>query len=213
MKTDDLVMLLATGECAVPEHAAQRRYAVVLALGMAAAGVLMLGLLGVRHDLAEAMRQPMFWAKCIFAAVLLLASLLAVLRLSRPGASLDRVPFALSAPVLAMWGLATVVLAGAAPEQRLGMLLGSTWDVCPFLIALLSTPTFVASLWTMRSLAPTRLSLAGAAAGLLSGSVGALVYCLHCPEMGAPFIGMWYLLGILIPAAAGALLGRYVLRW
>ncbi len=213
MNTNDLVTLLATGEGAVSGHAAPRRYAAALALGMAAAVLLMLGLLGVRHDLAEAMRQPMFWAKCCYAAVLLLASLLAVLRLSRPGANLDRVPLALSAPVLAMWGLASVALAGAAPEQRLVMLLGRTWDVCPFFIALLSTPTFVASLWTMRSLAPTRLSLAGAAAGLLSGSVGALVYCLHCPEMGAPFIGTWYLLGILIPAAAGALLGRFVLRW
>lgn len=213
MKTDDLVMLLATGEGTVRGHAAPRRYAAALVLGMAAAGVLMLGLLGVRHDLAEAMRLPMFWAKFGYASVLLLASLLAVLRLSRPGASLDRVPLALSAPVLAMWGLATVALAGAAPEQRLGMLLGATWAVCPFFIALLSTPTFVASLWAMRSLAPTRLTLAGAAAGLLSGSVGALVYCLHCPEMGAPFIGTWYLLGILIPAAAGAFLGRYVLRW
>lgn len=65
----------------------------------------------------------------------------------------------------------------------------------------------------MRSLAPTSLPLAGAAAGLLAGSVGALVYCLHCPEMGAPFIGTWYLLGMLIPTAAGALLGRFVLRW
>ena len=213
MKTNDLVMLLATGEGAVPGHAAPLRYAVAIALGTAAAGVMMLGLLGVRHDLAEAMRLPMFWAKFGYAAVLLLASLLAVLRLSRPGASLDRVPLALSAPVLAMWGLATVALAGAAPEQRLGMLLGNSWEGCPFFIALLSTPTFGASLWAMRSLAPTSLPLAGAAAGLLAGSVGALVYCLHCPEMGAPFIGTWYLLGMLIPTAAGALLGRFVLLW
>jgi RNA polymerase sigma-70 factor (ECF subfamily) len=54
---------------------------------------------------------------------------------------------------------------------------------------------------------------AGAVAGLLSGAVGALIYCLHCPELAAPFIGFWYLLGILIPTAAGALFGPRLLRW
>ena len=44
-------------------------------------------------------------------------------------------------------------------------------------------PVFVATLWAMKGLAPTRLALAGAAAGLLAGAVGAVVYTLHCPEM------------------------------
>lgn len=29
----------------------------------------------------------------------------------------------------------------------------------------------------------------------------------------APFIGFWYLLGMLIPTAVGALLGARLLRW
>jgi hypothetical protein len=31
--------------------------------------------------------------------------------------------------------------------------------------------------------------------------------------MEAPFLAVWYVLGMLIPAGAGALLGRRVLRW
>jgi hypothetical protein len=213
MKTDDLVLLLATDAGRAPRQAAARRYALALGLGVAAAGVLMLALLGVRADLAQALCLPMFWIKLGYAAALAAASLQAVQRLSRPGASLAGVPSALAAPVLAMWALAAVALAGAAPEQRLSLLLGSTWAACPLLIALLSAPVFAATMLALRSLAPTDLPLAGAAAGLLSGSIGALVYCLHCPEMGAPFIGTWYLLGMLIPAAAGASMGRYVLRW
>ena len=112
------------------------------------------------------------------------ASLLAVLRLSRPGARLDRVLPALALPVLAMWTLAAFALAGAEPGQRMGLVFGATWTECPFLIALLSVPMFVATFWAMRGLAPTRLPLAGTAAGLLSGAVGGLVYCLHCPEYG-----------------------------
>lgn len=213
MKTDDLVMLLATGEGRVERHAAPRRYAAAIAVGMVAAALLMLGVLGVRADLAEAMQVPMFWAKIGYVAALGVASLLAVLRLSRPGARLDRVLPALALPVLAMWALAAVALAGAAPGQRMALVLGATWTECPFLIAMLSAPMFVATLWAMRGLAPTRLPLAGTAAGLMSGTVGGLVYCLHCPEMEAPFIGIWYLLGMLIPAAIGALLGGRVLRW
>ena len=57
------------------------------------------------------------------------------------------------------------------------------------------------------------VALAGAAAGLLSGTGGALIYTLHCTEMAAPFLAIWYLLGILIPAAVGALLGPRLLRW
>lgn len=213
MKTDDLVRLLATGEGSVQRHAAARRYAAAIAVGVVAAGLLMLGVLGVRPDLAEAVRLPMFWAKIGYVAAMAVASLLAVLRLSRPGARLDRVLPALALPVLAMWALAAVALAGAAPAQRMALVFGATWTECPFLIALLSMPMFIATFWAMRGLAPTRLPLAGTAAGLLSGAVGGLVYCLHCPNMEAPFIGTWYLLGMLIPAATGALLGRRLLRW
>jgi hypothetical protein len=115
--------------------------------------------------------------------------------------------------VLAIWLLAVITLARADAAQRAVLFFGDTWDVCPFLIAMLSVPTFVTAMWAMKGLAPTRLRLAGAAAGLLAGAVGALVYCLHCPEMGAPFIGFWYLLGTLIPTSVGALLGPQLLRW
>ncbi|MGO9444308.1 MAG: DUF1109 domain-containing protein [Thiobacillaceae bacterium] len=213
MKTHDLVTLLAANEGIVDRHAAARRYAAAVGAGAAAATLMMLCLLGVRHDLAEAIRLPMFWVKAGYVGFLAVASLLAVLRLSRPGRRLDWVPFALAVPVVLMWALAINVLADAEPMQRAGLLLGATWAVCPFLIAMLSVPMFVATLWAMQGLGPTHLRLAGAAAGLLSGAIGALVYCLHCPEMEAPFIGSWYLLGMLIPAAAGALLGRRILRW
>ena len=213
MKTDDLVMLLATGNGTVERHVAARRYTGAIGLGVVAASLLMVSLLGVRADLAEATRLPMFWVKFGFVACLTVASLLAALRLSRPGARLDWVPSAFAAPVLIMWALAAFVLANAEPAQRAGLLLGATWAVCPFLIAMLSAPMFVAVLWAMQGLGPTHLRLAGTAAGLLSGTFGALVYCLHCPELEAPFIGSWYLLGMLIPAVTGALLGPRILRW
>ena len=61
MKTNDLVKLLATGEGSVDRHVIARRYTVALSVGVIAATLLMLGMLGVRADLAEAIRLPMFW--------------------------------------------------------------------------------------------------------------------------------------------------------
>lgn len=49
--------------------------------------------------------------------------------------------------------------------------------------------------------------------GLLASGVGAAVYALHCPEMEAPFLGVWYLLGMLISTALGAVIGPKLLRW
>ena len=213
MRTDDLVTMLATGAGAVQPNQAVRRYATALGWGTLGAAFLMITLIGPRHDLAAAVLLPMFWVKLAFVACLAAASCLAALRLSRPGLQLAWVPGALTAPVLAIWLLATVVLARADAAQRAGLFFGDTWNSCPFLVAMLSAPVFVAVVWAMKGLAPTRLRLAGAAAGLLSGTVGALVYSVHCPEMGAPFIGFWYLLGALIPAAVGALLGPRLLRW
>lgn len=199
-----------------PESAsapALQRYAIAMGGGAGAAALLMALLLGVRHDLGAVIVLPAFWVKVAFAACLTAASLAAAWRLSRPGVRLAWVRGALALPVLVMWLLAAVALADAAPAERAHLVLGETWRSCPLLIAMLSAPVFVAVLWAMQGLAPTRLRLAGAAAGLLAGSAGALVYTLHCPELAAPFVGCWYLLGMLIPALAGALAGPRVLRW
>jgi hypothetical protein len=99
------------------------------------------------------------------------------------------------------------------PEQRLGMLLGSSWKSCPWNIAALSLPLFIATFWCVKDLAPTRLAMAGAASGLLSGALSASVYALHCTETAAPFIGVWYVLGIAIPTVIGASLAPRLLRW
>ncbi|HET9664788.1 MAG TPA: DUF1109 domain-containing protein [Burkholderiales bacterium] len=213
MRTDELVSLLASGETAVDPRTLQRRYAIALGWGAFGATLLMALLLGVRPDLPEAARLPMFWVKLAFPATLLAGALLATARLSRPGMRVGRVAAVLAAPVLAIWLLAFVALLNAVPEEWEALVFGDTWTECLINIPVLSVPAFVAVFWAVRGLAPTRLALAGGAAGLLAGAIGALSYALHCPEMAAPFLGIWYLLGMLIPTAAGAFLGLRLLRW
>ena len=79
--------------------------------------------------------------------------------------------------------------------------------------SLIGAPVLVAALAALRSLAPTHLASAGAAAGALAGGAGAAVYALHCPEVGAPFLAVWYVAGIALSTLLGTLLGPRWLRW
>ena len=213
MKTDELITMLAAGAAPVEPRATQRRYLSALGWGAFGSTLLMAMLLGVRPDLAAAARLPLFWVKLAFPALLCGAALYAATRLSRPGMRAPHAPFLLAAPVAAIGALAVGSLLGATGAERQALIFGESWQECPISITLLALPAFAAALWAMKGLAPTRPAQAGAATGLLAGAMGALVYALHCPEMAAPFLAVWYLLGMLIPAAAGALLGPWLLRW
>ena len=213
MNTDRLIIALAAGVEPVDPSAGRWRLALSTVVGFAAGLPLLLLLLGINPALAQAAVLPMFWVKFAFVAALALAGWWTVARLSQPGAALGRPAIALAMPVLAMAMLALSALTLAQADQRLALLLGSSWSACPSLIALLSLPAFVLTLWAVKGLAPTRLRLAGAGAGMLAGAIGALVYLLYCPELAPPFLVVWYTLGMLIPAAAGAMVGPRLLRW
>jgi len=213
MKTDDLIALLADDPSPVSRHAIEQRFAVAMLAGLGGGLVLMLALFGLRPTLAQDMALPMFWGKLLFAALLAAGCLAVLRRLARPGMGLGHSLVLLALPPLALWGLAAVALGQAGPAERLPLVLGSTWRTCPFNIAALSVPAFVACFWALRGAAPTRLAWAGAGAGLLAGALGALAYALHCPEMAAPFLAVWYLAGMALPTLLGAWLGPRVLRW
>lgn len=213
MKTSDLITMLARGDVAIAPVRVERRFAIGIGLGLGGAVLLMEVTLGARDDFYALLNMPIFWVKLAFAASLACTSLLGVMRLSRPGAKLPYTPAAMLVPLVSLWPLAIVALFSATPEQRMNLILGDTWDVCPTLITMLSVPLLIGTLLAARGMAPTHLRLAGAAAGLSSGAFATLVYSLHCPEMTAPFIAIWYTLGIAIPAVFGTLLGPSLLRW
>jgi len=213
LKTDELIALLASGAAVESGPSVIRRVGIATAVGFTAAVALTLVLLGLNPALARTAGAAGFWVKEAYCLSLAVAGVLAALRLSRPGARLRRVPFVVSAIVVAMALYAARQLSGAPPAERLGLVLGQSARVCSLRIALLASPVFVALLIAVRGLAPTRLRFAGGAAGFASGALGALAYSLHCPEVAAPFVATWYLLGIALPALAGALLGPRILRW
>ncbi|MEB0136214.1 DUF1109 domain-containing protein [Actimicrobium sp. CCC2.4] len=213
MKTDELINMLATGPDVSAQALPAWRNTLLMASAVLVSMSLMMILLGVRKDLIEVATQPAFLLKVAFVAALAWTGKIAVARLSLPGARTAMLPALIALPLVIMFVAAGLVLMDAAPGQRAQLFWGSTWRICAFLIAGLSLPIFAALLMAMRDLAPTRLRLAGAAAGFTAGATAATIYCLHCPEIEAPFVAFWYLLGMLIPAAIGALIGPRILRW
>lgn len=215
MKTDDLIAMLASGpDVAAPVPPGARWQAVAtLGAGILASVALMATLLGVRPNLEQLALLPDFWIKVGFVMAITAASWHAARRLSLPGADTRALPLLLAVPLLLMWALGAIIMQEAPPEQRAELFWGATWRSCPLLIAMLSLPILAATLRLMRQLAPTRLRLAGAAAGFAAGAMAALVYCLHCPELAASFVGFWYVLGMLVPTSIGAAIGPKVLAW
>ncbi len=172
-----------------------------------------LWLWGVRPDIAAAMQTAALWAKEAFAVTLALAGSAAMLRLARPaGRATGPLYVALSA-VAVMLVLAVLQLGASPPRLLRHLVMGRTAAVCPWLIILLALPIFAGATAMMRSMAPTRLAAAGAAAGLAAGGLSALVYSVACDESTMPFVLIWYGAAVAATTLIGAVLGPHVLRW
>lgn len=213
MKTDDLIDLLANGALPVQGAVSTRRFGTAIPVAYLGGALLMTAVYGVRPDLALAASTILFWSKLAFPLLVSIGALIAVARLARPAAKVGLGWWVMLIPLVLVWIAGAWIVTTALPVDREVLLLGESWRSCPFNITLLSLPGFAAVFWAVRGLAPTRPRHAGAAAGLLASSIGTVIYCFHCPEMSPAFWSIWYVLGMLIPATIGALLGPRLLRW
>lgn len=213
MKTDDLIAALASSVEPAPRHAVARKLGLGLALGVVVSVAIMVQWLGVRADLMPAMMTGPFWMKFAYAFSLAVLGFGLIDRLARPGGEGGAFGAIFFVPLVVMGALALAQLASAPAGLRLPMLLGGSYQVCTRSIVLVSAPIFFGLFWALRSLAPTRLTLSGAVAGLLAGAAGTFIYAFHCTESAAAFVAVWYTLGIVAVGALGALLGRLLLRW
>ncbi|WP_102810734.1 DUF1109 domain-containing protein [Burkholderia pseudomallei] len=213
MKTNDFIDMLAAGVTPVERGVPARRLGSALAVAAVGAVLLMTIAFGVRPDLSAVMRTPIFWAKLAFPICVATGAIMATVRLARPGATVGAGRLVVGVGIAAVWIAGLYAVATAAFGDRLAVVLGQTWRVCPFNIVLLSAPGFIAMFVAIRGLAPTRLRTAGAAAGLAASAIATIAYCFHCPEMSPAFWGVWYLLGMALPAALGALVAPIWLRW
>jgi hypothetical protein len=214
MKTSELIAALAVIDGQPVRRAAPSR----LLLPAAAIGaILALAALALTlgfQPLGRAVHASWFWMKFGYSLAFALAGFLLLRRLARPGVMVGAAGLVVGAASLsAMCVMAAHASMRTGADQQLALWLGGTWKVCSLRIFALAVPAFAALIVGLRRLAPTRLRWTGAASGLLAGGVSATIYGLYCQESTAPFVIVWYSLGIAACTLVGALLGPRLLRW
>jgi hypothetical protein len=211
--SDDLIDRLSRNLRPVPRQAVARRLLLGTLAGALVSAALTVAILGLRPDLGRAVGQTMFWVKLAYVVALAALALRACERLARPaGTTGGRIGWLL-APVLALAAAAVWQLMRAPQAGRMPLLMGHSASLCPWLILAFSLPPLAGLIWAVRGLAPTRLALTGLMVGLAAGGAGASAYALHCDEMTAPFLAVWYTLGVAGAGLVGLGLGPRVLRW
>lgn len=213
MRTDELIDQLSTSPAPVHAGALQGRLLLAGGLGAALTLALVFFWLKIRPDLMIAAGGGFFWMRAGYTVALAAAGFWACERLARPDGRARRATWSGLAVLALFVALATIQFSTASPDSRHAMMMGSSWRICSGNILLLGLPILALTLLTLRRLAPTRPSFAGAAAGLFSGALAATFYGLHCQEVSAVFVAIWYSLGVALCTLAGALAGRWFLRW
>jgi hypothetical protein len=213
VQTSDLITELASEDSRTSRHGTAMHLLGPLVAGSAVSFVAMWMWLGIRPDLAHAIGTPSYWIKFAYTLVLAALCFWLVERLGRPGAQTARARRMLAIPLAVIIVLAIAQLATAPATIRMHLMMGASANVCPWRIVALSLPILIAAELGLRRLAPTRLIGAGVAAGLLAGAAGAWIYAFHCDESAAPFVALWYTLGIAAVGALGGASGKWLLRW
>jgi hypothetical protein len=214
MRTDELINTI------VADHAGQPgpkpvRHGLVMAIigGLAISSALFSLTLGVRPDFISALGTWRYDMKLGVNLVLMIAATWVALRLSSPTATPRTAMRALMVPVFLL--LAAVVYelvtipASAWPSRAIGV----NGVMCVASIISLSVLPLTATIYALRQGAPMSPALAGAAAGLLAGALGATVFAMHCTNDSPLFVAIWYALAIGLMSIFGLLVGKRALRW
>jgi len=213
MQTTDLIDRLASDLRPTSQRAAWKRLTLALSVGSVVALGAAWVSLGLGNDFAAMLLTSSLWMKWAYALGVSAAALSLCARLARPEGAPGALPFLLGVPLLMLGAIALMEVAGLPADERRALWLGRTAVMCPWTIAALAIPIFVAVLLALRQLAPTRPRLAGFSAGCLAGAIAAGLYAIYCKETAAAFVVTWYTAGILLPGLVGVRIGSRVLRW
>ena len=213
MQTTDLIDRLAVELRPTAQRAAWKSLIVALSVGLVVALGAAWVSFGLGKDFVSMLLTSSLWMKWAYALGVSAAAFSLCARLARPEGAPGALPFLLGVPFLVLGAIALIEVAGVPVDEQRALCLGRTALMCPWIIGALAIPIFVAALWALRTLAPTRQRLAGFSAGCLAGAAAAGLYALHCEETAAAFVVSWYTAGILLPGLVGVLIGPRVLHW
>lgn len=213
MRTEDLIRSLADDAGPVDRWRTLRDVIAASLVGGAVAVCALWLTIGIRPDLVSSLGDPRVLVKLAFPIGAALAAGWVTVRLASPGRSIASYRLVLACPFVVMAALACLELASADPQYRLSLVLGQSWLLCLAFLPPYAIAPFVLLIPVMRRAAPTDLTGAGLAVGMLSGSLASLAYALHCTEDAMPFVATWYVVGILAVGVLGAILVPRLVRW
>jgi hypothetical protein len=215
MTTDELIATLSRSSQPARPSNFKARVALALIAG------LVLGLIALKFTLG--FRPDIGVSAAIVAAKAGLSALIATfagglaMTLMRPVDGGDKQLRRASGPLVTLMfaalAVGAITLFTTSPGHKFEAFTGGGFPWCIFLIPLLGLPTAALLMWVVKEAAPTRLALAGASIGALSGGVGAVVYAMFCPIDSMAFVTIWYVVGIGVASALGAFVGVKLLRW
>ena len=141
MRTDELIAQLSSGLAPVKRGQVPRLLLGAAALGLVGSVVVMLGMMGLRHDIARAMVSFGMWTKLVYTFVIAVFGFWLVERRGRPGAEMTRPLQLLALPLLAIALLAAMQMGGANQADMPKMVLGHSSRVCAFLVTVTALPS------------------------------------------------------------------------
>jgi hypothetical protein len=212
MKTDDLIAAMAAD---LPTRTTPVSRAVMIALGLSLPVTLAILAFAVhvRPGLLGMLFEPRILFKFVFTLSLLAAAYWLTMRITRPGIDAGPARLALAGVFALLLGAVAIELT-TLPAGAWGRAMIGTYALpCVVLITVFSAAPLAALLYALKSGAPDSPALAGAAAGLVAGSIGAAVYATHCIEDSPLFLALWYTIGISAVTLLGAAIGRHTLKW
>lgn len=210
MDTDALIEALAAKVRPIPPGAVHRRLAAGLFLGSVGALLLQWALLGATPRLPGSATLPAFLITASYTLLLGALGLVLAVDLARPESRGLRWP-SLATLMLLVFVFPILVELAEVPQGGADTPSGADLIGVPILL-LLAVPLFAGFVFALRSLAPTRLRAAGAAAALASTGVAATICVFSEPTWPISSLPS-YAAAIAIACATGALAGPRLLRW
>ena len=182
MRTDELIAMLSTNVEPVDRRKLARTFGTALAVGGAAAVVVVLLGFGLRTDLTYAGAFVSLVLKIIFTIGVFGLASTYLIRFARPGGERGAPLMLLALPFVAIMALAAISLASVPHSHWNSMILGDQWLECLLSIPVIAIVPFAVIIWAVRQAMPTDLRRAGALAGLVAGALSATGYALHCVD-------------------------------
>jgi hypothetical protein len=211
MKTEELIRVLAA-DGARPVIPIGHTLSRALMLGAVLSTALFFLILHPRADIGAAVQTLRFDFKLVVVGCVAAGAALFVAYAALPAPTGRRQRLLWLGPLLLAVGV-ILELATAPVSSWFPRWLGHNATHCLSLIPLLSLPARGCLLFALRRAAPVRPAVAGAAAGLLSGGIGAILYALSCPDDSPLFVATWYSLAIGAVTAIAAFVSSRWLRW